>query len=122
MLSNAMNSLLLGLVASLAAPVSGTFVIQCYSRLFDERADPVVDPGKASNHVHAIVGGNGFNFTMNYDQARASKCSTCNVKEDLSNYWTPKMYFHAKNGSFINVPINGDTPGGNMGGQAIYYL
>ncbi|ORY12630.1 hypothetical protein BCR34DRAFT_587097 [Clohesyomyces aquaticus] len=117
-----MKSLLFGLVASLAVPASSTFVVQCYSRLFDQRADPVVDPGAASGHVHTISGGNGFNFSMTYAQARASQCSTCNIKQDLSNYWSPKLYFRAQNGSFLSVPIIGDNDGGNLGGMAIYYL
>lgn len=116
-----MKSVLLGLAASLAAPVRSTFVVQCYSRLFDQRADPVISPGVASGHVHTISGGNGFNFSMTYEDARASQCSTCNIKQDLSNYWSPKMYFHAQNGSFLDVPIIGDNDGGNMGGMAIYY-
>lgn len=112
----------LGLAALLAAPASSTFVVQCYSRLFDQRADPVVNPGVASGHVHTITGGSGFNFSMTYDDARASSCSTCNIKQDLSNYWTPKLYFKAQNGSFLDVPIVGDTDGGQMGGMAVYYL
>ena len=43
------------------------------------------------------------------------------IPADLSNYWTPKLYFKAENGSFIDVPIVGDTDGGQMGGMAIYY-
>jgi hypothetical protein len=37
-----MKLLFLGLIASLTAPASSVFVVQCYSRLFDQRADPVV--------------------------------------------------------------------------------
>ncbi|KAF2703137.1 WSC-domain-containing protein [Pleomassaria siparia CBS 279.74] len=117
-----MKSVLFGLVAALATPANSTFVVQCYSRLFDQRADPLVSPGTAAGHVHTISGGNGFNFTMDYNSARASKCSTCNIKQDLSNYWSPKLYFKAQNGSFLSVPIIGDTNGGDMGGMAIYYL
>ncbi|KAF2495129.1 WSC domain-containing protein [Lophium mytilinum] len=116
------SHILLPLISTLLTPASSTFVVQCFSRLFDERADPIVNPGAPAGHVHAIVGGNGFNFSMDYDKARASTCSTCYIKEDLSNYWTPKMYYHAKNGSFIPVPINGDNQYGDMGGMAIYYL
>lgn len=117
-----MKFLLFGLVAFLAAPTSSTFVVQCYSRLFDQRADPVVSPGIASGHVHTISGGNGFNVTMDYNKARSSQCSTCNIKQDLSNYWSPKLYFRAQNGSFLDVPIIGDNDYGNKGGMAIYYL
>lgn len=60
------------------------------------------------------MGGNGFGFTMDYNQARNSTCSTCSVKEDLSNYWTPNLFFKAKNGSFHEVE--------QMGGALVYYL
>jgi hypothetical protein len=39
----------------------------------------------------------------------------------VSNYWSPKLYFRAENGSFLDVPIIGDNEGGNLGGMAIYY-
>ncbi|PQE28913.1 wsc domain-containing protein [Rutstroemia sp. NJR-2017a BBW] len=101
--------LLFLLTAALIFPTTSTFVIQCYSRLVDERIDPVVSPGVIpASHVHAIAGGSGFSDNMTYADARASKCGTCNVKEDLSNYWTPKLYYKAQNGSFVSVPINGD--------------
>ena len=117
-----MKSALLVLVASFAALSSATWVVQCYSRLYDQRMDPIVNPDQVSPHVHVIAGGNGFGFTMDFQQARSSKCSTCNIREDLSNYWTPKLYYHAQNGSFISVPIEGDQANGNVGGMAIYYL
>ncbi|KAK0727746.1 hypothetical protein B0T26DRAFT_738329 [Lasiosphaeria miniovina] len=117
------SSLLFGLAASLslAVPAYAGFQVQCFSRLFDERLDPIVNPGKLSGHVHVISGGNGFAAAMDFDRARASSCTTCNVRDDLSNYWTPKMYFHAQNGSFLPVPVVGDNQYGNMGGMVIYY-
>jgi len=51
---------------------------------------------------------------MDYDQARSSTCSTCSVKEDLSNYWTPNLFYKAKNGSLHEVE--------QMGGALVYYL
>ncbi|KAF2108326.1 hypothetical protein BDV96DRAFT_652894 [Lophiotrema nucula] len=116
-----MRITLFSLAAALVAPAESFFVVQCYSRLFDQRADPVVSPGIAAGHVHTISGGNGFNVTMDFAKARSSKCSTCNIKQDLSNYWNPKLYFKAQNGSFLSVPIIGDQ-GGDLGGMAIYYL
>ncbi|KAF2649300.1 hypothetical protein K491DRAFT_208702 [Lophiostoma macrostomum CBS 122681] len=117
-----MKTLFLSLIVSLVSPASGFFVLQCYSRLVDERVDPILSPGVASGHVHVISGGNGFNATMDYKKARTSTCSTCNFKQDLSNYWTPKLYFEAQNGSFLSVPIIVDTNGGNLGGMTVYYL
>ncbi|KAI9784611.1 MAG: hypothetical protein M1839_001833 [Geoglossum umbratile] len=59
------------------------------------------------------MGGSGFGFSMNYSQARAAACSTCFVKQDMSNYWVPSLYFRAANGSFISVQ--------QSGGGTIYY-
>lgn len=122
MLSNAVNALTLGLVASLAAPASAYIAFNCYGPVVEERADPIVNPGVVSGHVHKIAGGNGFGFTQNYAQARRSQCSSCPIKQDLSNYWTPKLYYHAQNGSFISVPVPGDGDSDLNGGMRIYYL
>lgn len=51
---------------------------------------------------------------MDYDQARRSTCSSCSVKEDLSNYWTPTLFYKAQNGSFHPVE--------QLGGALVYYL
>ncbi len=62
------------------------------SQLVVERSDPIVQPGMGpSAHVHAIVGGNSFNFTMDpkqMDPAKESTCTSCTYSEDFSNYWT----------------------------------
>ena len=88
--------------------------VPCTSPVLRERADPIINPGAVSNHVHTIMGGNGFGFDMDYRRARASSCSSCQVKEDKSNYWVPMLYFKAENGSFISVD--------QVGGALIYYL
>jgi hypothetical protein len=79
-----------------------------------QRADPIVNPGQVSDHVHTIMGGNGFGFEMNYTNTQNSTCSSCTVTKDLSNYWIPALYYKAKNGSFIAV--------GQNGGATVYYL
>jgi hypothetical protein len=73
--------------------------------LVEGRMDPIVSPGVASGHVHTVHGGNKFALTMTDDQALDSTCTSSLVKNDKSNYWTPKLYFHAANGSFIDVPM-----------------
>ncbi|GAA5863910.1 hypothetical protein JCM3774_004415 [Rhodotorula dairenensis] len=78
-----------------------------------QRADPLTNPGGISGHVHTISGGSGFNLDMTFQDARASKCTSCQVKQDLSNYWTPVLYFAHANGSFTLV---------DQGGLLIYYL
>jgi hypothetical protein len=109
------------LLTLFSSPALSTFVVQCTSRLTDDRLDPIVNPNEISDHVHVIAGGSSFGPSMNYDAARAASCTSCNIKADLSNYWTPKMYYQAQNGSMIAVPIDGDSAG-NLGGMAIYYL
>ncbi|KAI9734644.1 MAG: hypothetical protein M1834_002245 [Cirrosporium novae-zelandiae] len=108
------SRLALGLLAAFAAPTAAFWRLPCKSPLVVERADPIVTPGKISSHVHTIMGGNGFGFTMNYAQTQASTCSSCTVSKDMSNYWTPNLYYHAENGSFIDVE--------QVGGVTVYYL
>ncbi|KAL6708576.1 hypothetical protein ACN47E_002557 [Coniothyrium glycines] len=93
----------------------------CPGRLVRERLDPIVNPGAVSSHVHQIAGGGGFNATMSYEDARAAKCSSCMIKEDMSNYWTPELYVKHKDGIFEPVPVVGDGNDVN-GGMTVYYL
>ncbi|KAF1970841.1 WSC-domain-containing protein [Bimuria novae-zelandiae CBS 107.79] len=95
--------------------------MSCPGRLVRERLDPVVNPGGISSHVHTIFGGSAFGLLMDYDQTQQSKCSSCTIKEDLSNQYTPQLYYRAENGSFITVPVvgNGDD---SDAGMAVYYL
>lgn len=65
--------------------------------------------------------GNGFDFTMTYADARSSECSSCPIKQDLSNYWTPSLYYMAENGTFESVVQSGSGDG-NYGGMTVYYL
>ncbi|KAA8642019.1 hypothetical protein EYZ11_003950 [Aspergillus tanneri] len=116
-----LNKAPLGLLALFATSTDAFWRMMCPSRLVQERADPIINPGAVASHVHTISGGNGFALSMDYDKARSSDCSSCPIKQDLSNYWTPKLYFHAENGSFISVPQVGDQ-NGNQGGMTVYYF
>ncbi|KAM0720206.1 hypothetical protein Q7P37_004342 [Cladosporium fusiforme] len=115
-----MSTKLLGAITALAGTASAFWRMPCGGRLLLERADPVVFPGAVSPHVHTISGGNGFGFKMDYDQANASTCSSCAIKKDLSNYWTPKLYFMAEDGTFEDVPQAGEGDG-QTGGMTVYY-
>lgn len=122
MRSNTFTSTAVSLLASLATPASAFFRLTCPGSILLERADPIINPGEVSGHVHTISGGNGFGFSMDYDQARASTCSSCSLKADLSNYWTPRLYYRGPNDtSFEDVPQSGEG-GGNTGGMTVYYL
>ncbi|ERS98997.1 uncharacterized protein SPSK_04422 [Sporothrix schenckii 1099-18] len=100
------------------------------SQLVVERTDPIVNPGEIyTPHLHQIVGGNSFNVTMDpasHDLPGLSTCTSCNFKEDLSNYWTAVLFFKAKNGTFRRVPqVGNGGPQGqlvNKGGLDVYYI
>ncbi|KAA8621519.1 WSC domain containing protein [Pyrenophora tritici-repentis] len=81
-----------------------------------------MNPGSISDHVHTISGGSGFKANMTYQDTQASLCSSCSIKEDKSNYWTPQLYVKYKNGTgFAPVPVMGDGDDTN-GGMTVYYL
>ena len=60
----------------------------------EARMDPIISPGAPqSQHVHTVMGGNGFSVSMNENDAVNSKCTGSNVLGDKSNYWFPKLFF-----------------------------
>ncbi|KAM0321384.1 hypothetical protein ACHAQA_010148 [Verticillium albo-atrum] len=103
-----------GSILLLAAQAAAFFVLPCSRPVVVQRADPIVNPGALSGHVHTVMGGSGFNFTMGYDQAISSACSTCKVRQDLSNYWIPNLYYQREDGKFESVK--------QLGGMLVYYL
>ncbi|KAK4158243.1 hypothetical protein C8A00DRAFT_39437 [Chaetomidium leptoderma] len=98
------------------------------STLTFQRLDPAGQPGSnPSAHVHHIVGGNAFNVTMEGDVGERATCTTCQMSEDFSNYWTATLYFkHPTNGSYHRVsplpvqPLLGGSNGA-QGGLTVYY-
>jgi hypothetical protein len=94
------------------------------STLTIQRLDPVVQPGIApSSHLHHIVGGNQFNASMTGDVGSRGSCTTCQMSQDFSNYWTAVMYFKHTNGSYKRVPVvnNAALASGTTGGITVYY-
>lgn len=65
--------------------------------------------------MHTIYGGSAFAVNSNFANSRASVCSSCAVLSDMSNYWTPTLYFQSSTGTFASVPMFG-------GGMHVYYL
>ncbi|GAA5843202.1 hypothetical protein JCM5353_001197 [Sporobolomyces roseus] len=102
------------LSATRFSSVNGFWRLPCQGKpLVSERADPLTNPGGISQHVHAIHGGSNFNLDMDSASARKGDCASCKVKQDMSNYWTPYLYFHWKNGSFTSL---------REPGLLVYYL
>jgi hypothetical protein len=65
---------------NLAGYSDAFFRMSCPGPLVRERLDPIVNPGKIAGHVHTISGGSGFGPSMTYGDARAAKCSSCEIK------------------------------------------
>lgn len=65
---------------------------------------------------------------MTIDPPKQSKCTSCRMVEDFSNYWTASIYFRSpENGTFKRVPqmANGQLNGTLMnqqGGITVYYM
>ncbi|KAI1495375.1 hypothetical protein F5X96DRAFT_675928 [Biscogniauxia mediterranea] len=118
---------LLSTVAAIVPLAQAGLRFPC-STLTIQRLDPVVEPGRnPSAHVHHIVGGNAFNATMEGDVGARATCTTCQMAEDFSNYWTAHLYFkHPTNGSYHRVPVLPVQPllggsDGAQGGLTVYY-
>lgn len=83
--------------AAAYSPNSRTFAVNRFygdGALMEGRVDPIVNPGVPSGHVHTIQGGNAFAMNMSENQAlEQSTCTSSLIKNDKSNYWTPKLYF-----------------------------
>lgn len=119
-----MKSFLTGF--GLVALVQAGLRFPCSTLTF-QRLDPVVQPGSnPSSHLHHIVGGNAFNATMLGDVSSRASCTTCQMAEDFSNYWTAVLYFKHPNGSYHRVPVLPVQPllggsNGAQGGLTVYY-
>ena len=58
-------------------------------------------------HVHSVVGASKFSESSNYEDLLASQCTSCNVANDLSNYWVPQMYVKKqRDGKFHYVDMD----------------
>lgn len=60
---------------------------------------------------------------VTHDLPSLSTCTSCQFKEDLSNYWTAVLFFKAHNGTYKRVPIRGNVGfEGANGGMTVYYM
>ncbi|OQE39815.1 hypothetical protein PENCOP_c006G06042 [Penicillium coprophilum] len=88
--------------------------LPCRGRSGLARIDPIVEPGKASSHAHAVHGAGGFGMGSSQSELLESDCTSCAVTEDKSAYWAPALYFMHTNGSAQVVD--------EVGGMLAYYL
>ncbi|KAF2028170.1 hypothetical protein EK21DRAFT_114090 [Setomelanomma holmii] len=112
----------------LLAPTSAGLLRFGCAQLTVQRLDPLVNPGSnPSPHIHQIIGGNSFNVTMDpqkgHDLAKLSTCTSCEMSEDFSNYWTAVVYFKARNGTYKRVPQRAQQGiETTNGGMMVYYM
>ncbi|KAK4127764.1 hypothetical protein N657DRAFT_653905 [Parathielavia appendiculata] len=103
----------LAILASLSG-VAAFWRLECRGRLAIARLDPLISPGTASLHAHAIHGSSGFNAAATYEDLRNGDCTSCAVTQDMSAYWAPTLYFKHANGSYEEVQ--------QIGGMLAYYM
>ncbi|KAH6893527.1 hypothetical protein B0T10DRAFT_592516 [Thelonectria olida] len=77
------------------------------------RVDPIINPGKVAGHVHKVSGASNFAVSNTFDNLQSSRCTSCEIQDDKSAYWTPQLYYQHSNGSFEPVPNSGTV---------VYYL
>ncbi|KAK1825341.1 hypothetical protein LTR12_000142 [Friedmanniomyces endolithicus] len=100
---------------ALVSSVSAFWRMPCRSQTGVGRLDPIMDPGEISDHVHTFSGGGGFGFNADYGTLNATgSCTSCEVTQDHSAYWTPSMHFLYSNGNSVMVQ--------QVGGMLAYYL
>ncbi|KAL4074616.1 hypothetical protein V8B97DRAFT_2093653, partial [Scleroderma yunnanense] len=90
------------------------FRVPCTLPLVQERIDPIVQPGVSpSQHLHTVHGASNFVEDATYESLQASRCTSCQVLQDMSNYWVPTLYFHDKTNDTYELVPNG--------GLLVYY-
>lgn len=102
-----------GLVVIASIPPAHAFWRMSCSVIQTGRIDPIVSPGEVATHAHKISGASNFALEVTYDDLQASRCTSCEIQDDKSAYWTPQLYYEHANGTFEEVP---------SGGHTIYYL
>ncbi|KAH7276186.1 hypothetical protein B0J15DRAFT_476657 [Fusarium solani] len=110
-MANCNTKTLLGLLA-IATLADAYWRMSC-SIIQTGRVDPIIAPGRVAAHLHKVSGASNFGVSATYDDLQASRCSSCEVQDDKSAYWTPQLFYQHSNGSFELVP---------NGGTVVYYL
>ncbi|KAI6093158.1 hypothetical protein F4821DRAFT_76382 [Hypoxylon rubiginosum] len=95
--------------------VSAFWRMECHGRTGVARIDPIMDVGVIAPHVHVVHGSSGFSESATFDDLAGGSCTSCAVKQDMSAYWTPGVYFQdGDTGEFEIVR--------QVGGMLSYYL
>lgn len=105
-------SIISALVVIFPRVFAGQFVLQGRDSVV-QRADPILSPGKISQHAHVFMGSDALSNDVTYESLQKSTCSTMGnasnwIVEDHSLYWHPAMYVKKKGSDdLLRVPNNG---------------
>ncbi|CAK7199240.1 hypothetical protein SEUCBS139899_001914 [Sporothrix eucalyptigena] len=105
----------LAIAATAVLPTAAFWRMECRGVAGYYRIDPLVSPGEASGHLHAIMGSGGFSESATYADITASNCTSCLVTQDKSSYWHPALYF-------LDTTTNQYELVEQVGGTLAYYL
>ncbi|RYP67675.1 hypothetical protein DL770_008571 [Monosporascus sp. CRB-9-2] len=109
------KTLLATTVLNALTGVSAFWRMQCKGRTGLARIDPIMDFGVVSTHVHALHGSSALTKDSTSEDLMNGNCTSCAVKQDMSAYWHPALYFQDdETGEFELVP--------QVGGMLAYYL
>ncbi|GKZ51685.1 hypothetical protein AbraIFM66951_006744 [Aspergillus brasiliensis] len=108
------NVAFLACLAALSSVSEAFWRLPCRGRSGVARIDPLMAPGKASDHVHVVHGSGGFSMTSDEKALKKADCTSCGVTQDKSAYWAPALYFMHENGDAELV--------NEVGGMLAYYF
>ncbi|MCJ1393462.1 hypothetical protein MMC18_006337 [Xylographa bjoerkii] len=78
--------------------------LQCEGVVAIAPLDPIMSPGETGSHVHTVKGSSGFSSSATAADLLNGNCTSCQVQQDHSAYWTPALYFMDSNGITTAVP------------------
>ncbi|KAF2434894.1 WSC-domain-containing protein [Tothia fuscella] len=98
--------------AALLGDANAFWRMNCANIMFG-RIDPIVNPGGIASHAHTVQGGSNFGVSSTGVSLANGECTSCEIQDDKSAYWTPMLYYQYPNGSFIDV---------KQSGSVVYYI
>lgn len=89
------------------ASATSVWTVNC-APLTQALSDPILSPGTASTHVHAVVGSTAFRRRMpSPNTAAEGSATTCDKATDHSNYWAPSAYHARPDGKYALLEFTG---------------
>ncbi|KAL3470422.1 hypothetical protein BJX99DRAFT_239528 [Aspergillus californicus] len=110
-----LDTSLVACLAAFSGVADAFWRLPCRGRSGLARMDPLVSPGEPSYHVHAIHGSDGFGMSSDMSSLLGGSCTSCEVKQDKSAYWTPALYF-------VDSATGDSEIVDEVGGMLAYYL